>query len=250
MVVSMPTVRYAAALAALLFAAPLPAEESWDCTFPDAGLTLGDVEITYLVNDAETADPGATLTEVSTANGYTTYVIAGFPSASEATTYSVTVTPSGDNGFCKHTWHGAVASRLVYNPTFDLAPGIGDLHVGDSLPWLDLTVSGLASDPTGATVTATIYRLPSGVVTALADEPAEVVSGSVETYAAPPTGATAYRATFRYRWAATDTTTLGAGQFFVRFTVTLPVDNCGPGLDEPCIITLPPARQAALRISP
>ena len=242
--------RSAAALVVILLAAPVSAEESWDCRFPDAGLVLGDVTITYLVDGVTTADPGATLTEVSTANGYTTYLVGGFPDASEATDYSVTVTPTGDNGWCNHSWQGAVASRLVYNPTFDLAPGIGDLHVGDSLPWLDLTVSGLASSPTGATVTATFYRLPSGIVTALADETAEVVSGSVETYAAPPTGATAYRATFRYRWAATDTTTLGAGQYYVRFTVTLAVSNCGPAQNAACIITLPPARQASLRISP
>lgn len=238
------------ALALLLLASPLLGAETWDCRFPDSGLAIGDVAVTYLVDGVETADPGATLTEVSTANGYTTYTVGGFPDASEATGYSVTVTPPAGNGWCNHAWRGTIASRLIYNPTFDLPPGMGDLHVGDSLPWLDLTVSGLAADPTGSTVTVTLYRLPSGIATAMADEEAEVVTDSAESYHVPPSGATAWRAVLRYRWTSTDTATLGAGQYFVRFTVVLPVHNCGPDHDEPCVITLPPARQTTLRISP
>lgn len=244
-------------VAALLFAAgPLGAAESWSCLFADAGLVVGDVAIVYKIDGDETADPGATLTEGTTANGWTSYQVGGFPSAESVGgtfhRYSVEILAPIGNPTCAHYWptDQPPEARLVYNPSFDLAPGIGDLHVGDTLPWLDLSVSGLAANPTGATVTATLYRLPSGVVTALADETAEVVTGSVVSYQAPPTGATAWRAIFRYRWSALDTTTLGAGQYYARFTVTLSTSTCGPAADEACILTLPPARQAALRINP
>ena len=248
--------RCAVSAALLLAAAPLAAAESWSCLFADAGLEVGDVAIVYKVDGVETADPGATMTEGTTANGWTSYELAGFPDAvSSGGTfhrYSVEILAPTGNPTCAHYWptDPPPEARLVYNPAFDLPPGVGDLHVGDTLPWLDLAVTGLAADPTGSTVTATIYRLPSGIVTALAAEPAEVVSGSVSSYQAPPTSATAWRAVFRYRWTATDTTTLGAGQYFVRFTVTLPTSTCGPDEDEACVITLPPARQTTLRINP
>jgi hypothetical protein len=228
------------------------AAEEWTCSFRTSGLVKGDLSLVYLVDGTSTAAPSWTLAARSGSDGWYHYWIAGFPDADPGATteYSASIT-AADGTLCSHDWPSEpqAAQPLVYNPTFDVPPGSRFVAVGDLLPWFDLLVTGLASDPTGATVEFTLYDINTGeAVESITDATAEIVAGSAESYTVQPSGVTAWRATLRYRWTDGDTDT--AGDYYGRWRVTFAASTCGPDEDEPCRLTLPTQRQAQVSIVP
>ena len=239
----------AAAIAALLVAAPLAAAtESWTgCDLVETGLLKADLTLVYAVDATATADPGYTIDEIGTSG---VYFIDGFPSPDAGHDYFVSLAPTAGGGGCYHFWPspGNGPQPFIYAPEVVLPPGSDRIVVGDTLPAFSPRVEGFASDPTGATVTVTFYAYATGTVTALADLPATLVSAT--SYRTVPDGRLAWRVTLSYAWSATDTTTLGAGRYYARFTLTLPVANCGPDEDETCTLTVPGLKEAPVTVIP
>lgn len=151
----------AAALLLLLVATAARAEEKV-CEFTRSGLGKANFEIRYYVNGTATADPGITITAKSCGTSWCEYLVAGLPDAAagSSTSYHVSIEDPVAQVLCPHSWPFSTRTpqAVVWNPVYQLAPGSGNVRAGDTQPDVELTLSGLPADPTGGSVTFTLYR--------------------------------------------------------------------------------------------
>lgn len=90
----------------------------------------------------------------------------------------------------------------------NLAPLPAALHLGDTLPTMDLPVT-LSADPTGATVSVEIERaVAAGALT---------MTGTASI--AGPAGSGPWTGTLRYAWQPADTAMAAPGLYLVMFSV-------------------------------
>jgi hypothetical protein len=101
-------------------------------------------------------------------------------------------------------------------------PSIVVIAAGDTLPTADVTVSGLSSDPTAATVTFNLWAINGTLI--LDDVAAVLVDATAQANGT-------WRATFRHNWTALETSSL-SGNYYGRFTVTFAAGG---------VMTIPPA---------
>lgn len=216
--------------AVLAVLAVLPAgAEVWDLTLGTTGWVKADLAILWIVDGVETADPGITVAEIGTSGAYT---IDGMPDAvaGATTRYMLSVQdPLGRWFEWRYPARTRTPQAIAWEFSYGVVAGTNELSVDDTLPDLQLDVTGLSSNPTGSTVKFSMWC--GGSTTATVDAATAAIS-NIELVG------TTYSATLIYDWIAADTAT--AGSCLGRFHLTL------AGGDT---MTLPPRKQVPVTIS-
>lgn len=217
-------------LSLLLLASVVGAEEVTWTTGGEAGLTQGAVNPVLYEDGAPIAIPGS-VSLVAQA-GDRDYTWTGLPDAvaGSGTLYTLAWDTPGGLIYA-YAWPRSTITpqSIVWAQAFAVSVQPLVLGVGDTLPVVQLTVSGLAADPTGATVT---FSMGSPGV-------ANKISGAAATLSDIDFDATSstWSATAEYAWSGTNTDTAGSyrGWFSVTFS--------GGG-----VMTWPPDRSLGLQI--
>jgi len=231
---------WAAALLVALLAAPAGAE-SFRWYAGVEGLALGDLDDLTLLDTSTTtptvlADPGITLTPIASAPLW--YTFSALPDAEPGSGDSYALAFRHQGIPYSVEWPLVAQSLQPQAVSFQLGfmpiAGRLELGAGDLLPFAEANVSGLTSDPTGATVTFTLVDSAGAEV--LDGVAAELASAS--SYLGTD-GAIRWRALLRYRWAAGDTD--DAGEYTYSFRIVFPGSPPRP-------LTIPPPRTWNARI--
>lgn len=223
----------------LLYAAPVAAE-SFVWAAGTSGLVKADLDLTLfrVAGDGGTfdniADPGITVTEDPAASGF--YVIDELPDADADADYVWTLAFTDPDGRSfTYTWPARTRQpqSLVWAQTYQIVPSTATLSVGDTLPSLQMTVTGLSSDPTGASVAFSMFKQSGAIVI---DSAAASLS-NISSVEDEDTGVVSWSCVLTYEWAADDIDT--AGTFYGRFRITF------AGGD---ILTAPPGRTSVITV--
>lgn len=162
-----------------------------------------------------------TVTEQANARDY---LIAGLPDAEagSGTWYELTAEPNGVP--VRYAW--PIQTRTPQSTSAVVSyrvPATVEIRAGDTLPAPELAVAGLAADPTGSTVTFSLWRSNGSL--AIDAAAATLVDSDAQADGT-------WTATFAHAWSGVTTATLADGSYYGRFVVTF----SGGG-----VMTLPPA---------
>lgn len=169
------------------------------------------------------SDAAVTVTEAATGH----YLVAPLPDAVAGSLTSYVLLGTADSVPFQYVWpRGTITPQSTSSVVSYSIPAITILAAGDTLPAVDVTVSGLSSDPTGATITFNLWAINGTLI--LDDVPATLVDSTAQV------GGT-WRATFRHNWTELETSGLATTKtenYYGRFTVTFAAGG---------VMTIPPA---------
>lgn len=199
-------------------AAAVQSEETPWYPLGEAGLALADLSPQLLLDGDAVADPGMSLVNCNAdpecVNGTDRdYRIVGLPdlSAGDSGTYSLTFAHNGA-GYTYY-WPSRTQTPVstVNRVSYQVTQNPLELFTGATQPSASLTISGLSADPTGSTVTFSMWT-QSGTLAL------DGVSASVDGVEALSDGT--YELTVTHDWLVAETA--DSGSYYARFTVTLP----------------------------
>ena len=214
-------------LISLLLAAmaPLAAAESLILPVGTTGLVKADFALVlYECTSAgcSVADSSAvTVTEQANARDY---LIAALPDpeAGSGTWYELTASVDGTP--VRYAY--PIQTRTPQSTSAVVSyrvPATVEIAAGDTLPAPEVSVAGLAADPSGSTVTFSLWRSNGSL--AIDAAPATLVDSDAQANGT-------WTATFQHDWTVVETAALSDGSYYGRFQVTF----SGGG-----VMTLPPA---------
>lgn len=187
----------------------------------DFNLTLHEcVEPVTVIGDCPTiATTGVTVTEAAAGH----YFILNLPDAVAGSGTGYVLFGTADGVPFQYVWpRGTITPQSTSAVVSYSVPATAVLAAGDTLPTVNVTVSGLSSDPTAATVTFNLWAINGTLV--LNNVPAVLVDATAQANGT-------WRATFRHNWTSAETSNL-SGNYYGRFTVTFAAGG---------VMTIPPA---------
>lgn len=165
--------------------------------------------------------PTTAITVTEAADGH--YFIFNLPDAVAGSGTGYVLFGTADGVPFQYVWpRGTITPQTTDANVSYSIPATAVLAAGDTLPTVSVIVSGLSSDPTGATITFNLWSI-NGTLT-LDDVAAVLVDATAQANGT-------WRATFRHNWTALETSNL-SGNYYGRFTVTFAAGG---------VMTIPPA---------
>lgn len=151
------------------------------------------------------------------------YLVSNLPDTESGSGIGYVLNGAASGVFFSYVWpRGTITPQSTSAVVSYTVPSTITLAAGDTLPVVESSVSGLTSDPSGASVVFDLWHISGTQVL-------DSVPATIPDIDAQVDGT--WRATFRHAWLTSETDDL-SGQYYGRFTITF----AGGG-----VMTIPPA---------
>jgi hypothetical protein len=220
------------AVALATLAAPAVSEQ-FTAPLAAPGVVKADLDPVLYLNGAAIADPGWTLAEAANGRDYTFDDLPDV-AAGAGDRYALCWSHLGDSACYLWPQETRTPQAVRWEQRFVPTPEVIRIGTGDTAIPVQLTITGLASDPTGSAVAFSMRRSSGGA--AVIDGAAATLA-DVDQVVDPVTAEVTWTAEVVYDFTAEDTEV--AGEYRSWFTLTFPLGG---------VMTAPPTRDRKVSI--